>query len=132
MYIDNPNLPTQLIGLFFIITSFSMAFRRKMMMGVFRDVFKTRALSYILGVLLLAAGLFLVLMHNYWQGTTSLVIDVLAWYLLIESVLYLFLPQRIMWKLFTRLEYAKVYYTVAIGYLILGGYLLYAGFFIIK
>jgi len=132
MYIDDPSLPAQLIGLFFIITSFSMAFRRKMMMVVFRDVFRSQALSYILGLLLLILGLFLALMHGYWEGTTSIVIDILAWYLLIESVLYLFLPRKLTWKLFSWLEYTKVYYTVAVGYLILGGYLLYAGFFIIK
>jgi hypothetical protein len=122
------NLPAQLIGIFFVITSFSMAFRRKMMMGVFNEIFRTRALSYIFGLLTLGVGLFLILKRQVWSGATSEVINILGWYLSIESLAYLFLPQRIMARFFGWLEYKKVYYTISIVFLILGGYLIYAGF----
>ena len=125
---DSSNLPAQLIGIFFVITSFSMAFRRKMMMSVFREIFSTRALSYILGFFMLGIGLFLVLKHANWTGGSATVINILGWYLLVESVAYLFLPQKIMYGLFNWLEYKKVFYTIAIGFLVLGGYLVYAGF----
>lgn len=123
------NLPAQLIGIFFVIVSFSMAFRRKMMMSVFSEIFRTRALSYILGIFMLGLGLFLVLKHAIWNGGAATVINLLGWYLVIESLAYLFLPQRAMYRFFSWLEYKKVYYTIAIGFLVLGGYLLYAGFF---
>ena len=125
---DSSNLPAQLIGIFFVITSFSMAFRRKMMMGVFHEIFSTRALSYVLGFFMLGIGLFLVLKHANWTGGSATVINILGWYLLVESVAYLFLPKKIMYGLFNWLEYKKVFYTIAIGFLVLGGYLVYAGF----
>ena len=128
---DSSNLPAQLIGIFFVIASFSMAFRRGMMMTVFREVFRSRALSYILGFFMLGIGLFLVLKHANWTGGSATIINILGWYLLIESVAYLFLQQMVMYKLFNWLEYKKVYYTISIGFLILGGYLVYAGFFVI-
>ena len=80
---------------------------------------------------MLGIGLFLVLKHANWTGGSATIINILGWYLLIESVAYLFLPQRVMYKLFNWLEYKKVYYTISIGFLILGGYLVYAGFFVI-
>lgn len=128
---DSFNLPAQLIGIFFVIASFSMAFRRGMMMTVFREIFRSRALSYIIGVMMLGIGLFLVLNHGIWQGTPSSVINIFGWYLLFESIAYLFLPQRVMSKLFGWLAYKKIYYTIAVGFLILGSYLVYAGFFVI-
>lgn len=119
----------QIIGLFFGITGLSMFLRRKMMMTVFHELFRVRALSYMLGVVMLILGLFLVLQHNFWwQGTLNTVITILGWYILLESVFYLFLPQKSMRKAYNWLEDKKIYYLISGCFIILGAYLIYSGF----
>ena len=127
-YLDKTTFLAQLIGLFFMTAGLAMTLRRKMMMSIFRDFFRTRALSYLLGVLLLLTGLLIMLQHNLWQGLTQILISGLGWYLFIESVVYLFRSEGRMKKALEWLENKKLYYFISFAYLLLGGYLVYAGF----
>jgi uncharacterized membrane protein YkgB len=107
-----------------------MALRRRMLMTVFREMFQTRALSYILGVMSLLVGLFIILQHNLWGGSLEIIISILGWYLFFESVPYLFLSEEKIRRALNWLENRKVYYGIAFGYLMLGRYLVCAGFFL--
>jgi hypothetical protein len=120
----------QFTGVFFVIAGLSMALRRKMLMTVFNEMFQTRALSYILGLMSLLVGLFIVLQHNLWNGSLEIIISILGWYLFIESIPYLFISQEKMKRALNWLENRKVYYGIAFGYLMLGSYLVCAGFFL--
>jgi len=118
----------QLIGLYSIVMGLSMAIKRKMLMDVFKEMFHTRSLSYVMGVLMLILGLLLVLMHTIWQGTLSIVISILGWFVLLEALTFLFSSQKTLAKSLDALKNRKVYYAISIVYFVLGIYLVYSGF----
>jgi len=118
----------QLIGLYSVVVGLSMLMERKMLMGIFQEIFSTRALSYVMGVLMLVMGLLLVLTHTVWQGTLSIVITVISWFVLVEAIIFLFFSQKILAKALIALNNTKIYYAISIVYLVLGVYLVYSGF----
>lgn len=120
----------QLVGLFFVIAGFSIAFKRKMFLTILHEIFQIRALSYLFGVILLAFGLFLVIKHNIWTGSRSIVITILGWYTLVEALIYLFLSQEHLMKILAWVENKKIYYIVALAHIVLGGFLVHMGFVI--
>ncbi len=118
----------QLIGLYSIVVGLSMLMKRKMLMDIFQEVFSTRALSYVMGVLMLIMGLLLVLTHTIWRGTLSSVITIIGWFVLVEAIIFLFSSQKTLAKTLTALNNTKIYYGISLVYLALGVYLVYSGF----
>ena len=120
---------SQLIGAFSLVMGLSMAVKRKMMMEIFHEVFATRALSYIMGVVMLLIGLLLVLTHNIWQGgPETMVITIVGWLVLLESLSYLFFSRSFLRKYVRWLQDKAVYFAIAFAYLALGAYLTGVGF----
>ncbi|MBI4708900.1 MAG: hypothetical protein HY764_01695 [Candidatus Portnoybacteria bacterium] len=117
----------KLLGAFSIIAGLSMLSRRKLLMIVFKEIFRTRAFSYFLGILLLAAGLSIILQHNFWETPLEIVISILGWYLLLEAIGYMFLSERTMKGLLVWIQKKWVYYGIVSIYFIIGGYLVLAG-----
>ncbi|MDO8510398.1 MAG: hypothetical protein Q7S15_02125 [bacterium] len=119
----------ELMGLFSLIMGFSMLLRRKMVMGVFDEMANGRLTLYLIGVLEVILGLALVLKHNIWtEGSLAFTISILGWLILAEGVLYVSLPERITRKMLVFAERSRAYFVIALFYLVLGGYLVYAGF----
>jgi len=118
----------QLIGLYSIVVGLSMLTKRKMLMDIFQELFSTRALSYVMGVLMLVMGLLLTLTHTIWQGTLSIGITVIGWFVLVEAIIFLFSSQKTLAKALITLNNTKIYYAISIVYLVLGVYLVYSGF----
>ena len=118
----------QLIGLYSIVIGLSMLIKRKMLMDIFQEIFSTRALSYVMGVLMLIMGLLLVLTHTVWQVTLSIVITVIGWFVLVEAVIFLFSSQKTLAKALIALNNTKIYYAISTVYLALGAYLVYSSF----
>jgi hypothetical protein len=88
------------------------------------------SMMFILGVIMLAAGLALVLAHNFWSGGALVVIVTLVgWITLIKSLLFLFLPPEMAAGFFLRqLHYQELFYLYGAVSLVLGIYLTYGGF----
>ena len=88
------------------------------------------SMMFILGVIMLAAGLALVLAHNIWSGGALVVIVTLVgWITLIKSLLFLFLPPEMAAGFFLRqLHYQELFYLYGAVSLVLGIYLTYGGF----
>lgn len=117
----------QLIGLFFLVTGLSMIVRRKMMMGIFEDMLRHRALTYLLGAVFLVLGYLIVRNHNLWSGATEVIVTLFGWDLILESVVYLFFSRKTLDKMFGVLANKDVYYAMSVAYFILGGYLFGSG-----
>lgn len=118
----------KLIGIYSVVTAMSMFFKKKMLMGVFDGLFKNRTLSYVLGVLMFILGLIMVLNYNSWSNTPGMVVSLAGWLVVIEGVAYLFLSEKSFLKMRTWIHKRKVYYSIALGYLILGIYMLWVAF----
>jgi len=117
----------QIIGFFFLVTGLSMIVRRKMMMEIFGDMIRHRALTYILGVVLLVFGYLIVANHNLWGGVGGIIITILGWALVLESVMYLFFSKQTLSKMFGFLSNKDFYYVMSVAYFVLGGYLFGTG-----
>lgn len=118
----------QAIGILLIIVGLSLAIERKMVMGVFKELFQHRVLTYIWGVITLIISIVMILQHNIWSGITELAVTVLGWYLFLEALVYIFLPQSY-FSVFIKWSQKKaVYYSLTTAFLLVGAYFFSYGF----
>ncbi len=117
----------KLIGIFCLVMGVSML-KRKAMLEVFEELSRERALSYVMGVLMLLLGLLVILVHTKWGNTLSTVITFLGWGISFEAAIFLFSSKETVAKYLHTLNNKTVYYLIALGYLLVGAYLVYNGF----
>jgi uncharacterized membrane protein HdeD (DUF308 family) len=118
----------QFMGAFSIIAACSMFFERKMLLSIFDQTAKNRALLYMIGVAEVIGGLLITLQHQSWSPDLPLVVSLLGWLLLLEGIIYVFLPMKSARSIFKWLHDKQVYYLIALCYLLVGIYLAYSGF----
>lgn len=119
----------RLTGIYCLVMGASML-KRNMMMEIFRDIARQRALTYIMGALMLLLGLYIVLAHTKWDSAPAVVVTLLGWEVVAESFVFLFASKEQVAKYIHTLENALTYYLITAGYLIIGAYLIYNGFFL--
>ncbi len=121
---------SKLIGLYCFLIGLSMMTRGPATVETVTALLQNSAMTLILGVITLAAGLAMVLAHNIWLGGALVVVVTLAgWMALIKSLFFLFLPHEMEAGLFLgQLHYRQLFYVYAAISLVLGVYLTYGGF----
>ena len=117
---------SKLIGLYCILIGLSMMTRGQATVETVTALLQNSAMTLILGVVTLAAGL----AHNIWSGDTLVVVVTLVgWMALVKSLFFLFLPRKMEAGLFLgQLHYRQLFYVYAAISLVLGVYLTYGGF----
>ncbi len=118
----------QFLGVFSIILAIAIILRRELIVRVVGSFFQNRTLSFMFGIVEVAAGLLLILSHPSWNSMLEIVISIFGWLILLEGVLYLFATRKLLRSFLAVLENASAYYFFAVLYLLLGLYLVYAGF----
>jgi len=98
-----------------------------MILHIFEDLVKNRALSYLFGVVVLVLGFLIFTNHNQWNGVTEVIITLLGIDMMVESLAYIFFSKGTLEKMFKSLTNKDLYYTMAVLYFLLGGYLLGSG-----
>jgi vacuolar-type H+-ATPase subunit I/STV1 len=85
---------------------------------------------FIVGLITLAVGLVMILVHNVWSGgALPVIVTLVGWVTLIKSLLFLFLsPEAEAGFFLGGLHYEQLFYLYAMMCLILGVYLTYGGF----
>jgi vacuolar-type H+-ATPase subunit I/STV1 len=85
---------------------------------------------FIVGLITLAVGLAMVLVHNIWSGVAlPIVVTLVGWLTLIKGLLFLFLsPAAVAGFFLGGLHYEKLFYMYCTICLLLGAYLTYGGF----
>ena len=121
---------SRLIGLYCILIGPSMMTRGQATVETVTALLQNSAMTLILGVITLAAGLAMVLAHNIWSGgALVVVVTLVGWMALIKSLFFLFLPHEMEARLFLgQLHYRELFYVYAAISLVLGVYLTYGGF----
>ncbi len=127
MGVDTTIFLAKLIGIFSLVMGASML-KRDMMMEVFRELSHQRALSYVMGVLMLLQGLLLTLVHTKWGSSLAIFITLLGWGILLEAALFLFSSSGAVLQHINRMENKTLYYFIALVYFLVGAYLSYNGF----
>ena len=121
---------SKLIGLYCILIGLSMMTRGQATVETVTALLQNSAMTLILGVITLAAGLAMVLTHNIWSGgALVVVVTLVGWMALIKSLFFLFLPHEMEVGLFLgQLHYQELFYVYGAFSLVLGIYLSYGGF----
>src|SRR5271166_5030709 len=121
---------SRLIGLYCILIGLSMMIRGQATVETVTALLQNSAMTLILGVITLAAGLAMVLAHNIWSGSAlAVVVTLVGWMALIKSLFFLFLPPEMETGLFLQqLHYQQLFYLYTAISLVLGVYLTYGGF----
>jgi putative exporter of polyketide antibiotics len=128
----SPRTPflSRLIGLYAILVALSMLSRGQATVETVAGLLQNPSMVFVLGVVMLAAGLAMVLAHNIWSGgALVVVVTLVGWMTLIKSLVFLFLPPEMEARLFLeRLHYQQLFYFYWTLPLVLGLYLTYGGF----
>jgi hypothetical protein len=128
----SPRTPflSRLIGLYAILVALSMFSRGQASAETVAALLQNPSMVFVLGVVMLAAGLAMVLAHNIWSGgALVVVVTLVGWMTLIKSLVFLFLPPEMEARLFLeRLHYQQLFYFYWALPLVLGLYLTYGGF----
>lgn len=99
---------------------------------VFQDFLKTPGLIFIVGVIDLVVGLFVILLHNFWVWDWRVIITLLGWVIFIRGVARILLPEVVLKQAskIVETQYATIMTTSALLFLLLGIFLLYKGYLI--
>ncbi len=118
----------KVIGIFALLEGLSMLLRKKMLLSIFHEMARSRILSYIVGLIMIILGLLVVVRHTIFDDVLSSVVTLIGWFITIEGTVYLFLSQKVMERYIRKLDRPLYYYTIGLGYLVLGAYLCVAVF----
>jgi vacuolar-type H+-ATPase subunit I/STV1 len=93
-------------------------------------VLRDPSMMFVLGAIMLVAGLAMVIAHNVWSGgALAVIVTLVGWMTLIKSLFFLYLPPELEAGVFLRhLHYRELFYVYGAISLTLGGYLTYGGF----
>ena len=83
------------LGLYIAIMSLAMLINQKYFKNVCKEVLTSPAMSTFAGIISLLFGLFVVLLHNIWEGNWTLIVTILGWLILIKGLLYVFFPLKL-------------------------------------
>ena len=120
----------RLLGLYCIVLSLSMSAHKQASVESVTALLHNPALTMILGVVTVGAGLAMVLAHNVWSGDAlAVVVTLVGWMTLIKGLLFLLLPPDMEADfVLNRLHYQEFFYPYMTISLIIGIYLTYRGF----
>lgn len=128
---ENTVILAQFFGVLYFVVSFAALIRYDKVHAMLKSLRKSPSAFFGLGTLVLALGLLIIMLHNDWQSAPGIVIGIIGWGAILESLLYLFLPRRSLTALIGHLDSRTV---IAVGSLIgmaIGLFLLLAGLAII-
>lgn len=118
----------KLIGFYLIIVGVVAALRQSSVMPAIADLIKNRALVVLFAFIELAAGLALLVANPVvtpdWIGVIALV----GWMMVIESILYLTLPFRLVQRIIRPFNRREWYIGGGLLSIALGAYLAASGF----
>jgi len=121
---------SRLIGLYSILVALSMISHRQATVEAVTKLLHDPSMTFVLGVITLAAGLAMVLVHNIWSGgALAVIVTLVGWLALIKGLLFLFLPPDVEAEFFLKeLHYHQLFYVYVGLSIVVGAYLTYGGF----
>lgn len=119
----------KVIGLYLVIVGLGLLVSRAKIISIIKDIVNHPALLFVTGILALIFGDILVMIHNIWVTDWRIVISIIGWLALIKGTIRVVLPEMAFKVLTAFMEYDVFYYMVNLITLVVGVYLLYAGFF---
>jgi len=88
-------LLSKVLGLFLIIVGALVAVQRNDFIGVVQAFTRDRLLRVVVSAIEMIAALFLIMLHNDFSSVPAMIIAVLGWMALIESIVYFALSNSV-------------------------------------
>lgn len=119
----------KLFGLYCILAALSMSLRGRAMVGVISDILHDPAMTFVLGAVVVIAGLAMVLAHNVWSGgVLTVMVTIVGWLTLMKGLLFWFLPAGEEANFFLGvMRYQQLFYVYVAFALLLGLWFTYRG-----
>lgn len=86
-------LVAKLLGVYFAVSGIFVVTRGRTLTSMIRDLFEHRAITYIVGAILLLGGAALVLRGDVGNDPLSIFVAIVAWSILIKGVAYILAPE---------------------------------------
>jgi hypothetical protein len=119
----------KLLGLYCIIVALAVMTRKQSTVATLKALIANPPLLLLVEVLGLAGGLAMIIGHNIWSGgALPVVVTLVGWLMAIRGAGLLALSPNATMKLFEALRYEQLFYFYMGATLLLGLYLIYAGF----
>ncbi len=121
---------SRLLGLYCLIAALSMLSHKESTVATVIAMVHDAPLLFFIGIVTVAAGLAIILLHNVWSGgALPVIITILGWLALLKGLFFLFLTPAAAPDFYLgTLHYAQYFYFYASFTLVLGAYLTYSGF----
>ena len=124
-------LLAKVLGIYLIVIGFLCLIRRQYIVSAMAGFIENKALRFVVAACELIAGLFLVFAHEIWTSGPAIIVSLFGWLMLIEGFAYLFVSDRRLKKC-AKIFSNKAWYIIGgLLAIILGVYLLYAGFHLV-
>jgi hypothetical protein len=85
----------RVIGPFVAVATLIIAIRLPSLTGLLDDLFANSVLPWILGAMMLLAGLIIIAFHQYWRGVSAVLISLFGWFVALRGVMMMALPSGI-------------------------------------
>ena len=120
---------SRLIGIYAILVSLSMLTHKQATIEMVTALVHSPPVLYLIGVMLVVAGLAMILGHNVWSGgALPVMVTLIGWLALTKGLLFLFVPPEAAPGFFLEgFRYEQLFYLYAAIALLLGSYLTYSG-----
>lgn len=114
------------IGLFTVLLIAALLVRGS---AIVETAISDKPLMFTYAIISIALGLAMVLGHNVWSGgSLPVVVTLVGWLILAKGLLLLFLTPEALIRQFERMQYGEHIYLYLAPTLVLGLYLIWAGF----
>jgi hypothetical protein len=83
------------IGPFVAVATVIVAIRLPDLTGLVDDLFANAVLPWMLGAMMLIAGLIVIAFHQYWRSVTAVLISLFGWFVALRGVTMMAFPATI-------------------------------------
>jgi len=85
----------RVIGPFVAVATLIIGIRLPGVTGLLDDLFANAVLPWILGAMMLAAGLIIIAFHQYWRSASAVVISLFGWFVAVRGLAMMAIPSAI-------------------------------------
>jgi hypothetical protein len=85
----------RVIGPFVAVVTLIVAIRLPDLTGLVDDLFANAVLPWMLGGMMLIAGLIVIAFHQYWRGITAVLISLFGWFVALRGLTLMAFPTAI-------------------------------------
>ena len=120
----------QLLGVVLFVLGFGFICNAGHYKKMYAAMMKDEGLLWIVSILVLSVSTALVLKHNVWESNWVVLITIVGWLGLLKGFLLAIFPRQMVSMSANVLKSATLFRVAGVFYMILGGALLYFGFFV--